>query len=87
MRFRTHSGPRNRKEPPIPNQQSSQADASAPKAGAQPDPFEALFAELEDFEHLAHLTPTEAPRSHPIAGQASSGESLDESILAGLTLP
>ncbi len=71
----------------MPNRQSSQADASAPRSGAQPDPFEALFAELEDFEHLAHLTPTEAPRSRPITGQASNEESLDESILAGLTLP
>ena len=52
----------------------------------QPDRFRALCAELEEYEHLPELTAGPTHPTHLITGQDHE-ETLDASILAGLTLP
>lgn len=52
----------------------------------QPERFRALTAELEEYEHLPELAPSVNHPTQLITSQ-SHEETLDESILAGLTLP
>ncbi|HEX3804043.1 MAG TPA: hypothetical protein VHV75_14485 [Solirubrobacteraceae bacterium] len=51
----------------------------------QPDRFTALCSEVEEYEHLPELTAGVHYPTHLITG--SHEDALDESILAGLTLP
>jgi hypothetical protein len=52
----------------------------------QPDRFRTLCAELEEYEHLPELTPGPIHPTQLLTGQ-NHEDTLDESILAGLTLP
>jgi len=52
----------------------------------QTDHFRSLCSELDEYEHLPELTPGATHPTPLITGQ-NHEETLDESILAGLTLP
>jgi hypothetical protein len=52
----------------------------------QTDRFRALCAELDEYDHLPEMTPGAHHPTHLITGQ-SHEDTLDASILAGLTLP
>ncbi len=66
--------------------QQPQQTISDEQVQPQPDRFRALCSELEEYEHLPELTPGAQHPAHLITGQIHE-ETLDESILAGLTLP
>jgi hypothetical protein len=52
----------------------------------QSDHFRSLCSELDEYEHLPELTPGAMHPTRLLTGQ-NHEETLDESILAGLTLP
>ena len=60
----------------MPIEQSSQS--------SEPDRFRSLCAELEEYEHLPELTPGNRPQ---LITEQSHEDTIDESILAGLTQP
>ncbi len=65
--------------------EQSQTESASPIAPS-PEHFRALCAELDEYQHLPELIPGATPSARPITGQ-SPEETLDASILAGLTLP
>jgi hypothetical protein len=66
------------------SQQPPQTTTSEPAPGAAH--FRSLCSELDEYEHLPELTPGAGHPTRLITGQ-NHEETLDESILAGLTLP
>ncbi len=65
--------------------EQSQTDTTTP-APSSPEQFQVLCDGLEEYEHLPELIPGPTPNAKPITSQ-SHEETLDASILAGLTLP
>lgn len=61
----------------MPTEQSSQT--------SEPDRFRSLCAELEEYEHLPELMP--GNRATRLITEQSHEDTIDESILAGLTQP
>ena len=59
---------------------------AASNPAAPQDRFGALCAELDEYDHLPELTAAPVQPTHLVTSQ-NHEETLDESILAGLTLP
>jgi hypothetical protein len=61
-------------------------EQSRPGVGADHDRFHALCSEIDEYEHLPELMPGTTSPQRMITG-TDQEETIDASILAGLTLP
>lgn len=61
-------------------------EQSRPELGGDQDRFQMLCSEVEEYEHLPELTPGATRPQRMITG-TDQEETIDASILAGLTLP